>query len=237
MRWRSSQADDGSARARFAGVISFVATLTLITVLLLAKSAQAGPLVPLSSGGPLGTPLGPPVAAVTAEEEEEEEEEEELGEGEESESERAETEAEEKEEEREEAEAGASGKPPYECVLRTARGTVAVQEAQSKLRLQLAYTAFGPAPATIEYRLRGGRGSLRFGAGRRHLSEGGVVRDTATLSRAELAKVVAGRAFTVRVLVPGVPGYCSRYSSRQLTTRRVGAASVTWLQSGSVFGS
>ena len=203
MRWRSSQAHDESARARFAGVISFVATLTLITILLLAKSAQASPLVPFSSGGPLGTPVGLPVAAVTEEEEE----------------------------------ARASGKPPYECVLRTARGTVVVQEAQSKLRLQLAYTTFEPAPAAIEYRLRGSRGSLRFSAGRRHLSESGVVRDTETLSRAELAKVVAGRAFTVRVLVPGAPGYCSRYSSRQLTTRRVAAARVTWLQSGSVFGS
>ena len=207
MRWRSSQARDESARARFAGVISFVATLTLIAILLLAKSAQASPLVPFSSGGPLGTPVGLPVAAVTEAEEEEEEE------------------------------ARASGKPPYECVLRTARGTVVVQEAQSKLRLQLAYTTFEPAPAAIEYRLRGSRGSLRLSAGRRHLSESGVVRDTETLSRAELAKVVAGRAFTVRVLVPGAPGYCSRYSSRQLTTRRVAAARVTWLQSGSVFGS
>jgi hypothetical protein len=240
MRWRSSQAHDESARARFAGVISFVATLTLIAILLLAKSAQARPLAPLSSGGPLGTPVGLPVAAVTEEEEEEEEEEaeEELGEGGESESEEAETEVEEKEEEeQEEAEARASGKPPYECVLRTARGTVVVQEGQSKLRLQLAYTTFEPAPAAIEYRLRGSRGSLRFSAGRRHLSESGVVRDTETLSRAELAKVVAGRAFTVRVLVPGAPGYCSRYSSRQLTTRRVAAARVSWLQSGSVFGS
>jgi hypothetical protein len=214
-------------------VISFVATLTLIAILLLAKSAQAGPLIPFSSGGPLGTPVGLPVAAVT-EEEEEEEEEEELGEGGESESEEAETEAEEKEQE--EAEARASGKPPYECVLRTARGTVVVQEAQSKLRLQLAYTTFEPAPATIEYRLRGGRGSLRFSAGRRHLSQSGVVRDTEALSRAELAKVVAGRSFTVRVEVPGAPGYCSRYSSRQLTTRRMAAARVTWLQSGSIFG-
>jgi hypothetical protein len=212
-------------------VISFVATLTLITILLLAKSAQASPPAPFNPGGPLGTPLGLPVAAVT------EEEEEELGEGEESESEEAETEAEEKEEEREEAEARASGKPPYECVLRTARGTVVVQEGQSRLRLQLAYTTFEPAPAAIEYRLRGSRGSLRFTAGRRHLSESGVVRDTETLSRAELAKVVAGRTFTVRVLVPGAPGSCSRYSSRQLTTRRVAAARVTWLQSGSVFGS
>jgi hypothetical protein len=230
MRWRSSQAHDEGARARFAGVISFVATLTLIAILLLAKSAQASPLVPLSSGDPLGTPVGLPVAAVT-------EEEEELGEGEESESEEAETETEEKEEEQEEAEARASGKPPYECVLRTARGAVVVQEAQSKLRLQLAYTTFEPAPATIEYRLRGARGSLRFSAGRRHLSESGVVRDTETLSRTVLAKVVAGRSFTVRVLVPGAPGYCRRFSSRQLTTRRVAAARVTWLQSDSIFGS
>jgi hypothetical protein len=236
MRWRSSQAHDESARARFAGVISFVATLTLIAILLLAKSAQADPLVPFNTGGPLGTALGPPVAAVT--EEEEEEEEEELGEGEEGESEEAETEAEEKEEEeQEEAEARASGRPPYECVLRTARGTAVVEEAQSKLRLQLAYTTFEPAPATIEYRLRGDRGSLRFSAGRRHLSEGGVLRDTETLSRAELGKVVAGRSFTVRIQVPSAPRYCGRYSSRQLTTRRVAAARVTWLQSGSIFGS
>ena len=234
MRWRSSQSHDQSARAWFAGVISFVATLMLITILLLAKSAQAsGPQLPLGSAVLLGAPAALPVAALT--EEEEEEEEEELGVGEESESEEAETEAEEKEEEEEEARA--SSKPPYECVLRTARGTVAVQEGQSKLRLQLAYTSFEPAPATIEYRLRGSGGSLRFNAGRRHLSESGVLRDTETLSRAELAKVVAGRAFTVRVLVPGAPGYCSRYSSRQLTTRRVAAARVTWLQSGSVFGS
>ena len=232
MRWRSSQSRDESARAWFAGVISFVATLMLITILLLAKSAQAGqPQLPLGAAGLLGAPAGLPVASLT----EEEEEEEELGGGEESESEEAETEAEEMEEEEEEARA--SSKPPYECVLRTARGTVAVQEGQSKLRLQLAYTSFEPAPATIEYRLRGSRGSLRFSSGRRHLSEAGVLRDTETLSRAELAKVVAGKTFTVRVRVPGVPTYCNRYSSRQLTTKRVAAGRVTWLQSGSVFGS
>jgi hypothetical protein len=230
MRWRTSQVHDDSTRAGFAGTISFVATLVVVTILLLAKSAEASraPTVP-APGGVLAAPLVISSAAAPSDEDE--------AEAEASEDEEAEGEPSEDEDEEGWDEEGAGGEPPYECVLRTARGTVVVQEAQSKLRLQLAYTAFEPAPASVDFQLRGGKGSLRFNAGHRHLSESGVLRETETLSVSELARAVAARTVTVDVRVPGAPRYCSDYSERQLKTKRVAPGRVTWLQSGSVFGS
>jgi hypothetical protein len=225
MRWRSSQADDDNARSRFAGTIAFIATLIVVTILLLAKSAQASPAPPALGGAdPLAGRLGSPSTAVAADEEDEEEASEIEGD-------------EEGEAEEEWDEEGARGEPPYECVLRTARATVVVQEAQSKLRLQLAYTAFEPAPASVEYRLRGDKGSLQLNAGHRRLSESGVLRETETLSASELAKALAARTFTVDIRVPGAPQYCDDYAERRLKTKHVARGRVTWLQSGSVFGS
>jgi hypothetical protein len=224
MRWRSSTVSDESARAGFAGTITFVVTLTLIAIMALAKSAQASPPpVALALTGPSPTLPGMPLAALFAEEDEEEAGEDEGEEGEA-----------EEEEEGESARAGAE--PPYECVLRTARATIVALEAQSKLRLQLSYTSFEPTPAVLDYQLRGGKGALDLPGGHRHLAESGVLRETKTLSESQLAKVMAAKTFTIRIRVPDTPGYCSRYSSRQLKTRREAPGKVAWLQSGSVFG-
>jgi hypothetical protein len=226
MRWRSSTVSDESARAWFAGTITFVVTLTLIAIIAPAKSAQASPPpVALALTGPSPALPGMPFVTVFDEEAEEEAGEE----GEEGEEGEAEEEA-----EGESARAGAE--PPYECVLRTARATIVAMEAQSKLRLQLSYTSFEPAPAILDYQLRGGKGSLALAGGHRHLAESGVLRETKTLSDYQLAKVMAAKTFTIRIRVPGAPGYCSRYSSRQLKAKREAPGKVTWLQSGSVFG-
>jgi hypothetical protein len=221
MRWRSSPSDE-SARAWFAGLITFAATLTAIAVLALAKTAQAE--VPLLSGP------GPLVAALAGGEAEADEE---------AEAAEADYEAEgpEDEEEAEDEEAGANGEPPYECLLRTARATVVVQEPQSRLRLQLSYTTFEPAAVAVEYRLRGAKGSLSLASPRRQLSQTGVLRESEPLSESELKRAMATRDVIVRLRVLGAPADCGRYYTRRLENRHEAAGRVTWLQTDSVFGS
>jgi len=215
----SAQAPSESARlARIAWFVSFAVTVAVIAALLLAKSAQAG------IGLAAAEPVGPPIATIAADDEEDEEEAEgfEFEEGEEA--------------EEEADEASASGEPPAECGLRTARAAVVADESQSRLRTQLSYTSFGPVEVAIEFRLEGGKGATTLGRAHKRLGESGVLHTSEHLGKAQLAKVLAARRVTVTIQVLDAPRSCERYFDRHLKTRRAGGDQITWVQSDSVFG-
>ena len=201
---------------RLAWLLSFAITLAVIVALLLAKAAQAAEI---GTDGGLVTPLAS-VAMVDDESEEESE-----GEFEE-----------EEEGEEEEFEDEELIEPPAECGLRTARAAVVADASQSKVRTQISYTSFAPVRVAIDFRLHGGKGSLTIGRERKRLSYAGVVHANERLGKAQLAKVLAARDFTVTVRVLDAPGYCKRYFDRHLKSRRSSGDRITWLQSDSVFG-
>jgi hypothetical protein len=213
------QAPPESARlARIAWFVSFVVTVTVIAALLLVKSAQA------NTGIAPAEPLGPPIATIAVDDEEAEEE----AEG---------FEFEESEEDEEEGdEASASGEPPVDCGLRTARASVIADESQSRLRTNLSYTSFEPVNVAIEFRLKGGKGATILGRDHKRLGESGVIHASEHLGKAQLTKVLAAKSATVTIKVLDAPGYCSRYFDRHLKSRRAGSDQVTWVQSDSVFG-
>jgi hypothetical protein len=137
----------------------------------------------------------------------------------------------------EECEAAEGGPvPPPECLLRTAGARLFANTAQERLRLVIRYTSYAPADVDVEYRLSGGRGSLKLGEARDHLAKRGLIHLTTRLSKAETARVRAARRFTVEIDIPAAPSFCRRYETRHLTTRRSAHGEVVWLQSDSVFG-
>jgi hypothetical protein len=212
MRRKSSAlATDDGAAVRFAWWAAFFATLTLIAVLGIAKSAQA--LTVPAAGGPgiIAAPAPP------ADEEDEEEAEASEDEGFEDENCGVE-EGEECEDE--------SGAPeaPQECLLTSAQATVAVAADHNRVR----YATSTPTAASVDYGLHGRRGSLYLGGEKKHLAEQGVLRLSKTLTETQTIKVVAAKGFTVRLRVPAAPGYCQAFFDYQLDVRRATPSGVSW---------
>jgi hypothetical protein len=211
MRWRHANAEDGARIVRLAWLASFLATLMLIGILAIAKSAQAFTVV--DPGAP-----GPTVAAAlpfTPELEEEDEEEE--------------FEAEECEEEAEEEcgeEAGLEAPP--ECLISSAQATVFASSGQDKLRLVLRYTAASPTAAVIGFGLHGSKGSLFLGESKKQLSKAGVIRETEVLGEPQMAKVIAAKDFTVQLYAVQAPHFCRHYFDRHLTVRHAAPSGLIW---------
>lgn len=126
--------------------------------------------------------------------------------------------------------------PPVECLLRTASGRAVVPDEQDKLLLTIRYSAFEPTEATIDYRLRGAKGSLRLPQSRQRLGERGVLRIAEPLSPNEAERARAARDFTVQIRIAGTPKECLPLSVRRLTIKRSVHGQHVWRQSGSVFG-
>ncbi|MEX2108553.1 MAG: hypothetical protein WD827_06675 [Solirubrobacterales bacterium] len=120
--------------------------------------------------------------------------------------------------------------PPSECRLRTASARVFTQ-ARDRVSLVIGYTSFSPANVTIDYRLKGGKGSLKLGRTTRHFSKQGVVRITDKLSDSQMKKVKAARDFEVQIRIPAAPGYCRSYLTRHLDAKRKAHGQVVWFQS------
>jgi hypothetical protein len=216
MRRRAATAAGEEATAiRFAWWAAFFATLALVLALGVAKSAQAMPL-PAAVPGPTGA-----AAWFAAEEFEEFEEDEEAEAGEE-----FEEECEVDEECEEEADDFAAA--PAECLLSRAEPTVTALASRDRVRLQIRYASSSPATVAVEYGLRGGKGSLYLGGEKKRLARHGVLRLTETLSEAQMAKVMAARAFTVRLRVAAAPGYCRPFFDLQLDSRRATPTGLAW---------
>jgi hypothetical protein len=216
MRRKSSAlATDDDAAVRFAWWAAFFATLTLIAVLGIARSAQALTVPPTGAPGIVAAPAPP------ADEEAEEEAEASEGEGFEDENCGV--------EEGEECEDESGGpEAPQECLLTSAQATVAVAANHHSVRLQVRYATSAPTVASVDYGLHGSKGSLYLGGEKRHLAKQGVLRLSRTLTETQTAKVTAAKGFTVRLRVPAAPGYCRAFFDYQLDVRRATPSGVSW---------
>jgi hypothetical protein len=189
------------------------ARVLLAASLMLALSLLAAASLPLSAPA---TPLES--AQVEAEAPEEE------GEGEEG----SESEEEAEEGEEEEFETSHAVPLPAGCILRSAEPSIAVQLARGEVRLTLRYEAEEPTKSSIEFGLKGGKGSLRVGSASRHLATHGVIRLSSHLDEREMAKVRAAHAFLVSLDLPRAPSSCRRYLTLRLTAKHQLDKRETW---------
>jgi hypothetical protein len=210
-------ADRDAPATRIAWWASFCATLALIALLGMAKSAQA-----LDAPSASGLPA---VALVSAADEEEE------GEAETSEDEELEAEECEADEEEEcEEETAGADEAPSECLLSSAEATIFVPGNRDQVRLQLRYATTSSTAVTIAYGLHGAKGSLYLGSERKRLGKEGVLRLSKSLTEAQMAKVTAAKDFTVRIRAPQAPGWCQPLFDRHLNVRRATPGGLSWQQ-------
>ena len=210
---------EGARVARFAWLVSFLATLTLVAILALAKSAQA--LTVAGASGPATAAASAPPFDFEVEEEGEEEE----------------LEAEECEEGEEECEEEADGaiEAPEECLLSSAQATVFASSGQDKLRLVVRYTTSTPALVAIAYGLHGSKGSLYLGQSTKQFAKSGVFRQTAILSEAQMAKTAGAKDFSVQLYAVHAPHYCRHYFELHLTARHAAPSGLTWADPETTF--
>jgi hypothetical protein len=206
-----AQADDEAAAARFAWWAAFFATLTLVAVLGLAKSAQA-----LTVPGP-GSPGV--LAAPPFDEEAEDEAEASEDEG---------FEVEECEDDEECEEEAGPGEAPQECLLTSAQVTVTTSAHKDQVRLQVRYTTSAPTAVSLSYGLHGGKGSLYLGDEKKYLGKQGVLRLTKDLTETQMAKATAAKGYTVRLRVPAAPAYCQSFFDYQLDVRQATPSGLSW---------
>jgi hypothetical protein len=209
---------EGPHAIRVAWWASFLATVVLLALLGVARSAQA--LTPPKTAGPTAAGVSLPAGESEAEEE-----------GEEGEAEGEECEAEEAEEEFEaeecEAEAGAA-EAPRQCVLSSAVATVSASTVSDKVRLTIRYTAFAPGSVQVVAWSRGTKGPLSLNRESDHLSGKGVLRETENLTEAQMSKAAAAKSFTVQLRPAHAPRYCHSLLDRHLTIRHSAAGRLTW---------
>jgi hypothetical protein len=213
---RQSPATGAAPGVRLASWTACFATIALIALLGLARSAQAAS--PLPIGEPThAKPSEPPEAEELAGEE-----------GEEEELEAEECELAEEEGEECEEEAGASAEAPPACLLTSAQATVSASLASDRLRLVVRYTTSAPTAVALDYWLRGGKGPLSLPPQHKHLGSHGTLRQTETLTAAQMAKVQAAKDFTVQLRPLSAPHFCQRLFDRHLTARHASAGNLTW---------
>jgi hypothetical protein len=204
--------------SRTAWLASFVVPLAMLLALLCAAQPAQSEVGPVQLPGLSVTPQEEAEA-----EEFEEEEFEECGE-------------EEAEEECEELEEEDSPYPPEACVLQTASAKVLASNSRNKVRLVVHYSSLFPTAATVEYRLKGGKGSLKVGEAEQRLDEQGTLHLSESLGKSAMAKVRAAQSFTVEMQIPGTSRRCRRFYDRHLTIKHVVHSQTSWLQSDSIFG-
>lgn len=137
-----------------------------------------------------------------------------------------------------EEEGGGNGRvPPEECLMRTARARLFTYSSQNRVRLVIRYTAFAPADVYVEFKLSGGKGSLKLGTVHQRFAKSGLLRVNERLGDGAMDKVRAAKRFTVVMTIPSAPRYCHHYDTRHLTIRHTIHGQVVWFQSDSIFGS
>jgi len=218
MRRRPAAATSPEVPAfRFAWWMSFFATIALVAILGLARSAQAATLAVPG----LATPV---LAAAPAEDDEDEAET----------SEDDEFEFEECEDEDEsdfcEAEEDESKRPeaPPECLLSSAEPTVSAAPNRDRVQLQVRYKTSSPTTVTVDYGLHGSKGSLFLGSEKKHFGRSGVLRLSEDLTEAQMTRVMAAKGFTVRLRAAAVPRYCQSLFDRQLDVRQATPSGFSW---------
>jgi hypothetical protein len=206
---------------RIAWWASFFATIALIAILGLARSAQAQPIPGLAQTGDIVL-LAP---APDEEFESEDEAEAETSEGDGFEAEEC------VEDEEEECEGEAGLEAPEECLLSSAQATISAAANHDRVRLQVRYTTSSPTTVAVDYGLHGSKGSLYLGSDKKLFAKRGVLRLTKSLTETQMEKVIAAKDFSVRLHVAGTPHYCQSLFDRQLDVRRATPTGLTWEQS------
>ncbi len=117
---------------------------------------------------------------------------------------------------------------PPECLLHTAEANVAASATNGVVRLTIHYTSYTPANVSVNYRLKGGKGSLQLGETKRHFGRRGTFHEDAHLSEHAMSKVLAARAFIVQLDIAAAPSYCGQYTTQRLTTKHVAGSRATW---------
>jgi hypothetical protein len=217
MRRRPTAADSQEAPAvRFAWWMSFFATIALVAILGLARSAQAA-----TSPAPA---FPAPTLAAAFEEDEDEAEASEDDEG---------FEFEEcvDFEECDESEEEGGPEAPEECLLSNAEASVSAVANRDQVRLQVRYRTSSPTLVAVDYGLHGNKGSLYLGGEKQRLGRTGVLRLSDDLTEAQMAKVMAAKGFTVRIRVPAAPRFCQTLFDRQLDDRQNTPTGPSWVQS------
>ncbi len=139
-------------------------------------------------------------------------------------------EEEESEEEGEDEELGGVGPLflPPECLLHTADAHVDASAGHGMVRLTIHYTSYTPTDVTIDYWLKGSKGSLQLGQTKRHFGRQGTLHEDAHVSDRAMSKVLAARTFVVELGIPATPSSCAKYSTQRLTTKHGGGGHATW---------
>jgi hypothetical protein len=220
MRRKHSAVATPDVTIRFAWWAAFFATLTLVAILGLAKSAQA---LTVPTGESVGTPMAL-LPTPTLDEELEFEVEAEASEDEEFEFDEC--------EEAEECDGEETGSElPPECLVSSAEAEIFATANRDKVRLQVRYTTTSPTAVSVDYGLHGSKGSLYLGGDKKQFAKKGVLRLTENLTEAQMAKVMAAKAFAVRLRVSAAPHYCESLLDRQLDVRRATPTGLSWQQS------
>jgi hypothetical protein len=94
------------------------------------------------------------------------------------------------------------------CVLVSASASVNANPAGGKIRLTVRYTTYGPAPFSLRYSLRGGKGALNLGSTKARFGSAGTFHDVVAIDDRELPKVLAAREFEIELRAKKAPGSC-----------------------------
>jgi hypothetical protein len=189
--------------ARLAWWAAFAATIALVAILNLVRSAEAATL-------PVPSLAAPSLLAFEDEEVEDEEEElaEECREVAEDELECFEVEVDE-------------AAVPDSCRLTSTDAWVSISP-HGKLRLSVRYRAATPAMVAVDSSLRGAKGKLNLDGDRRRFAGSGTFLQTQLLGSAETAKAMAARSFMVEIRPLGAPNYCHTYFDQRLSAEHPG---------------
>ncbi|HEY0390506.1 MAG TPA: hypothetical protein VGC63_02220 [Solirubrobacterales bacterium] len=188
---------------------SLLAILSLAAVIFVRQAEAVALPAPLQA-----------TSAIAVEDEEEDEGEWEGDEGEEEES----------EDEGEDEELGSVGSLllPPECLLHTADARVDASASHGMVRLTIHYTSYTPTDVTVDYWLKGSKGSLQLGQAKHHLARHGTLRKDAHLSDHAMSKVLAARAFIVELGIPAAPSSCAKYATQRLSAKHGGGGHASW---------
>lgn len=117
---------------------------------------------------------------------------------------------------------------PPECLLHTAESQVAASAAHGVVQLTIRYTSYTPTNVSVNYWLKGSKGSLQLGETKRHFARKGVFREEAHLSERAMSKALAARVFIVQLDIAAAPSYCAKYSTQRLTAKHAAGGHATW---------
>lgn len=145
-----------------------------------------------------------------------------------------EEENEESEAEEEDEEFGTEGPLlfPDACLLHSAEAEVTASANHDMVGLTIHYTATTPTNVTVDYWLKGSRGSLHLDQAKRHFASRGVFRDSEHLSDRAMTKVRAAHTFVVQLGIPAAPAFCGHYATERLAVKRSTGGQATWSRAG-----